>query len=403
MLFLFLLSSSVSSREVLTLGVLGADANGRYAYDWLTRQFEQNHPGIKVKTLAFADAQFKRELKVWLETKTGPDLLTWQGGERLYGLVRQDLVMPLDDFWQTNRLDYQFDKKSIESISVDGKKYGIPLSYYNWGFYYRKSLFDDLDIDAPKNWQELLHVCKTLKKGGILPIAIGTKTPWTASAWFSYITLRLYGMEFYNSLISGGVSFTDMKVLKVFQMWKTLLDTGCFPADHQQYEWNEIMPSLFRKIAGMTLIGSFFTASVPESLADDFAYFTFPNISPDVPRYELAPLDLMMIPSYSSKQELAKKFLLFLSRGDIQAQLNEKLQMLPANVNAHIRGDYFTKVGLTSLLNAEGTTQFLDRDTADKTAKSVLPILSKFMHHKDINRTIEQLEEARIKGMFSYD
>jgi hypothetical protein len=37
-------------------------------------------------------------------------------------------------------------------------------------------------------------------------------------------------------------------------------------------------------MAGMTLIGSFFAASVPESLADDFAYFSFPKISPKVPR-----------------------------------------------------------------------------------------------------------------------
>jgi hypothetical protein len=45
----------------------------------------------------------------------------------------------------------------------------------------------------------------------------------------------------------------------------------------------------------------------------------------------------------------------------------------------------------------------LDRDTSEKTAKLVLPILSNFMHHKDMERTIKQLEEARKKGMFSLE
>jgi ABC-type glycerol-3-phosphate transport system substrate-binding protein len=86
-----------------------------------------------------------------------------------------------------------------------------------------------------------------------------------------------------------------------------------------------------------------------------------------------------MIPAYSKKPQLAEKFLLFLSGEDIQAELNEKLQMFPANINAKVRGDYFTKYGSATLITAEGTTQFFDRDTSFKTSKSVLPILADFM------------------------
>jgi multiple sugar transport system substrate-binding protein len=68
---------------------------------------------------------------------------------------------------------------------------------------------------APQNWQDMFHVCKTLKSAGILPISIGTKTLWTASAWFSCITLRLYGMQFYNSLIAGEMALSDDKVVKI--------------------------------------------------------------------------------------------------------------------------------------------------------------------------------------------
>lgn len=58
----------------------------------------------------------------------------------------------------------------------------------------------------------------------------------------------------------------------------------------------------------------------------------------------------------------------------------------------------FRKVALTSLMDAEGTTQFLDRDTS---AKSVLPILSDFMSHKNIHRTTTELANVRLKDLFA--
>jgi multiple sugar transport system substrate-binding protein len=86
----------------------------------------------------------------------------------------------------------------------------------------------------------------------------------------------------------------------------SVLDANYFPDDHQKHDWNEIMPSLFRKISGMTLIGNFFTADIPEALTNDFGYFNFPTMAPKVPRFEMAPLDLLMIPRYSKNVNLAE-------------------------------------------------------------------------------------------------
>jgi multiple sugar transport system substrate-binding protein len=393
---------SSQATEVLTLGVLGLDSNQRYSYDWITRQFEKSHPGIKVKTVAYSDEQFKKNIEGWFVNNAGPDVITWQGGEKLYQFIRRGLIKPIDNFWQANALDHQFDLKAINAVSLNNQKYGLPISYYNWGFYYRKSIFNDLKLHPPKTWQELLDVCETLKKAGVLPIIIGTKNSWTASAWFSYITMRLYGIEYYYSLIRGESSYTDPKAKKIFKMWKVMLDANYFPEDHQQYDWNEIMPSLFRKISGMTLIGNFFIADIPEALIDDFGYFNFPSIDPQVPRFEMAPLDLLMIPSYSKNVKLAEKFLLFMSNKEVQSDLNEKFQMLPTNVNAHIQADYFTKVALTSLLTSQGTSQFFDRDTTAKTYNAVLPEFVEFMRHKDVTKIAEKLEMLRLKGVFDH-
>jgi multiple sugar transport system substrate-binding protein len=395
--------SASHATETLTIGVLGVDSNQRYSYDWVTRKFEKTHPGVKVKTIAYSDEQFKQKIESWFANNAGPDVITWQGGEKLYQFIRRGLIKPIDTFWQANALDEQFDLKAINAVSLNNRKYGLPISYYNWGFYYRKSVFASLNLRPPKTWQELLDVCATLKNAGILPITIGTKNPWTASAWFSYITMRLYGIEYYYALIRGESSYTEPKAKKIFEMWKVMLDANYFPDDHQKYDWNEIMPSLFRKISGMTLIGNFFIANIPAALTDDFGYFNFPTMDPKVPRFEMAPLDLLMIPSYSKNEKLAEKFLLFMSNQDIQSDLNEKFQMLPTNVNAHIQADYFTKVGLTSLLTSQANSQFFDRDTTARTYNAVLPLLVGFMKHKDVTNITNKLEKLRLEGGFEHE
>ena len=205
----------LQAKEVLTLGILGVDSNQRYSYDWITRKFEKSHPDVKVKTVAYSDEQFKEEIEGWFANNSGPDVITWQGGERLYQFIRRGLIKPLDTFWQVNELDHQFDLKAIDAVSLNNQKYGLPISYYNWGFYYRKSVFSELKLHPPKTWQALLDVCETLKKAGILPVTIGTKNPWTASAWFSYITMRLYGIEYYYALIRGESSYVDPKAKKI--------------------------------------------------------------------------------------------------------------------------------------------------------------------------------------------
>ena len=50
------------------------------------------------------------------------------------------------------------------ALTVDGKQYGVPWGYYQWGVYYRKDLFDNLGLNVPQNWEEFKWVCAMLKK-----------------------------------------------------------------------------------------------------------------------------------------------------------------------------------------------------------------------------------------------
>ena len=58
------------------------------------------------------------------------------------------------------------------SLTVDGKQYGVPWGYYQWGVYYRKDLFDELGLNVPRDWDEFKWVCAMLKKMELLQLLL---------------------------------------------------------------------------------------------------------------------------------------------------------------------------------------------------------------------------------------
>jgi len=395
-LFGLLLCSPVALfAETLEVGILNNSGTQRSFYTGFAREFERRHPTIQVEFLFKNDADYKASLGDWFARGEGPQVLNWQGGERLFQYVRQGYVASISGLWQNRGLSDTFTTGAKGAVTLEGTQYGVPISYYQWGFYFRKSLFDDLNLRPPRNWEEFLAVCERLKREGIVPITMGATNHWPTAAWFDYLNLRINGLEFHQRLLKGEIPFTDPRVAEVFEHWKLLLDRDYFAPQYTRWEWAQAMPFLYHKMAGMTLIGNFFAASMPPALKEDFDYFSFPRINPDVPIYEEAPLDIFMIPAYAEGSSAAEKFLLAVADADFQSDLNSRLGMISPNIHSETSDDYFIRKGAEALSRAQGLSQFFDRDTNDDMARAATRIFFEFIASRNIEQTLARLERAR--------
>ena len=91
--------------------------------------------------------------------------------------------------WRDNELNYSFAPSLINLISHDGSQYAVPITYYHWGFYYNRNLFNDLSISPPDTWQQFIQLSLKLKKLKINPISLGSSELWPLAAWFDYFML----------------------------------------------------------------------------------------------------------------------------------------------------------------------------------------------------------------------
>lgn len=74
---------------------------------------------------------------------------------------------------------------SLDSMSYDGKVYGVPVAAQPGGIWYSKDLFKQAGIDAePTTFSELKTDVQKLRSAGIDPIALGGKDAWPVGHWY---------------------------------------------------------------------------------------------------------------------------------------------------------------------------------------------------------------------------
>ncbi len=389
-----LAGSLQANAGTLVINANTSDPGPKQAFEELVERFEAGNPDVEVELNIFDHEGFKTTVRNFL-TSEQPDIITWFAGNRMKTFVDRDLLEDVSDVWADNGLNDTF-VSSKSALTVDGRQFGVPYSYYQWGVYYRKDIFDNLGLTAPATWDEFMAVNATLKENDVTPITIGTKFLWTAAGWFDYLDVRINGLDFHLDLAAGNVPYTDDRVRAVFARWQELIDNEYFIANHASYSWQEAQAFMFQGDAAMYLIGNFFVPFFPDDLADSIDFFPFPVIDANIPIYEDAPTDTVHIPKGAKNKEDARKFLAFVAQADNQAEINALLGTLPPNNEAEIADDRFLQAGFELLSNAAGTAQFFDRDTDPEMAKIGMEGFQEFMVKPDrVDAILERLEKAR--------
>ena len=375
-----------------------SDPAPKKAMEALIADFEKANPDVKVKWNNFDHEGYKAAINNFLKANP-PDIAAWYAGNRMAPQVKAGLFDDVTDVWDKNGLNDTL-KSAAPSMTIDGKKWGVPYTYYQWGIYYRADIFKDKGIAPPKTWADFLAACKTLKAAGVAPIAIGTKALWPTGGWFDYLDLRLNGYAFHMDLTSGKVPYTDPKVKAIFDAWGELVKPGYFIENHAALDWQDAIPQFVQGKAAMYLMGNFAVAAMTSGglKEDQIGFAPFPEMTAGVARAEDAPTDTFHIPAGAKNKADARKFLAFLAGPEAQGKMNATLGQLPVNNKAARPDDKFLSAGFDMLSSAAGLAQFYDRDAPAEMAKAGMEGFQRFMVHPDQESAIlAELERVRAR------
>jgi multiple sugar transport system substrate-binding protein len=320
-----------------------------------------------------------------------PDTVyTWFSGFRMKFFADQGLNTAIDDVWDKVKGNFTAGFANAV-VGNDGKVYGVPVDYYPWAIFYRKSLFADKGYTVPATWDDLIALCKKMQSDGLTPIAFGDKDGWPAQGTFDILNLRLNGYDFHVGLMAGKEKWTDPKVTAVFQKWAEF-----FPYHAKDYAgltWQNAADTLVQKKSGMYLLGLFVSAQFsatkdPADLAD-LDFFPFPSLGTqfDAEKALDAPIDTIQIsaksPKLAAELDAAKAYLEYWSKGATQLiMFKNQPGLIPTASDADTSAySDLQKKAVAIVSAAQKITQYFDRDTRSDFAgaNGAQSLLQKFL------------------------
>ncbi len=334
------------------------------------------------------------------------DVVCWFAGYRMRGFAKKGVVGDISDVW-ANLPDMSEGFKNA-STGSDGKQYFVPLYFYPWAIHYRKSVWAEKGYTVPTTWDELLKLCEKMKADGITPFSAANDGGWPQMGMFDMINLRTNGYDFHIALMGGKESWTDPKVAKVFENWKTI--TPYYQENANSRKWEDGAASLGKKETGMYLIGTFLTSQYDEKtpegkeIFDDIDFFAFPAIDPAHGQDAVeAPIDGFMMAKSPKNEKGAKALLAGLgTAAAIDAYLGVDPSVVAANAKANTSSyNALQKKSAELVGSAKYIAQFLDRDTDnDFAAKVIGPAIKDFLDNKDMVGVLKTVEEQKATYTF---
>lgn len=329
----------------------------------------------------------------------GPDdVFGWFAGYRMQFFAEQGLIGDISDVWSDVGSGFS-DAMKQQSTGKDGKQYFVPIYYYPWAVFYRKSVWQEKGYEQPKTLDEFKTLAGQMKTDGLVPIAFGDSDGWPAMGTFDYLNMRINGYDFHVQLMAGEKAWNSNEVKTVFDTWKGLLPLH--QTDSLGRTWQEAAQSLLKKESGMYLLGMFVGQQFPEGAErDDLDFFQFPEIDSAVGADAVeAPIDGVMMAPRPRNESGAKDLLRYI--GSAKAE-DTYLKLDPNNIGAHNDADTsgynaLQKKGEELVSQAKSISQFLDRDTRPDFASTVMiPSLQQFIRNpNDIDGLTKSIEEQK--------
>ena len=367
------------------------------AMEALIADFEAANPDIDVQMTNFDHEGYKTAIRNFL-TADSPDLANWYAGNRMAPFVTSGQFIEVTDVWEANGLNDALGSAAA-SMTIDGKKWGVPYTYYQWGIYFNRDAYKAAGAEEPKTWDEFVANCEKFKAAGIDCVTTGTKALWPGAGIFDYLSLRTNGYEWHMDLTAGKIAWTDQKVKDVFAQWAKIQPYTS--ANHAAIDWQDAAALLVQGKAANYVMGNFVVGVLKEGgmTNDNLGFMVFPEITPGLPRAEEAPTDTIHIPAGAQNVDDAKKFLAFVATADAQTKLNTALGQLPTNKNSTVAADDpFISAGFASLSSAYALTQFFDRDAPAEMAKAGMEGFQEFLvKPENLDAILERLEKTRQK------
>ena len=204
-----------------------SDAN-RPAYEQAVKEFEDNHPDIKIEWEAFENNSYKTKIKAAMSDPDSlPDIFFTWAGAFLGDFVDAGNVYCLDDTYKG--FADQLPEVMMQNASYGGKHYGVPLTMNIVTLFANMDLLAEAGWDhVPETYEDLTACCDALVEKGIIPFGCAGKETWCVTEYLEPIIEKTIGYEALNEIFAGRQTWNDPLIAESVSTFQDMINKGYF-------------------------------------------------------------------------------------------------------------------------------------------------------------------------------
>ena len=288
---------------VTVLGVWGGSELESFLA--MVKPFEEA-TGVKV------EFEGTRDLNAVLTTRTQggnpPDVAGLPGPGQMAEFAGAGQLVALDDVLDLDAMKEQYAQSWIDLATVDGKVYGVFIKTSLKGLiWYNVKAFQAAGHQVPQTWDELFQLTERMAGENKTPWCIGLESGaasgWPATDWIEDIVLRSAGAETYDRWHRHEIAWTDPAIKSAWERFGMIATNPKYVYGGTQgvlaTNFGESPNPLFTDPPSCylhhqaTFIQDFIQKQYPDlKPGEDFDFFAFPTIDPNVPKAVEAGGDL---------------------------------------------------------------------------------------------------------------
>lgn len=248
-------------------------------YDPVTEAFNNSQDGIRVKVSYYDTDGMKDACKVAAASGTLPEMWFNWGGSLGQYYVDNDCTYDLTAYAEANNWAEKFNPAVLSLCTLGGELSGYPTQFCVMGMFYKKSIFEEYNLEVPTTFEELEDVCATLKANGITPFSTAGLYGWHVMRFLEQIIEYYAGPELHDNLQTMSTSWEDEAVVKALTKYQEWCQKGYFPDGFLTNDPNDTFLALATGTCAMDLQGQWYdgTISSNDQKVEDYDWFPFPN------------------------------------------------------------------------------------------------------------------------------
>ncbi|WP_326799412.1 extracellular solute-binding protein [Streptomyces sp. NBC_01808] len=159
----------------------------------------------RIEVTTFENDAYKTKIKTAIGAGKAPTIIWGWGGGTLRSYVQAGQVDDLTPWFDENpEVKNRLFPSSFGAATVDGRIYAMPFeSVEPIVLFYNKRVFDDVGVEPPQSWDDIMALVPEFNAEGIAPFSLGGQSRWTNMMWLEFLFDRIGGPEVFQAVFDG--------------------------------------------------------------------------------------------------------------------------------------------------------------------------------------------------------